>query len=424
MERRGFVKYTGTLCIGLMAKSVLDFTALTKKKNPVIMIVSGWQDVNIGDIAHTPGFLALLQKHIPQASVILWKKSESKRVDEMLMKNFPGLKIIHGSFDKDLVPQSDELKKAFDESDLFIHGSGPSVVAADWLRCWDKQTGKKFGIFGVTIQTIDEKLKALLEKASFIFTRETASVEVLRKSGLSGDHIAFAPDATFSLTIHDEQKASAFLSENKLEHRKFICAVPRLRMTPYYKINGPAGWSEERIKQVDELNDRFKETDHAKLREAIITWVRKTGNKVLVCPEMTYQVDIMDELLINPLPEDVKPFVLKRGYWFPDEAASVYAHAHTVLSMECHSPIIAAANGTPSFYLRQPTDTIKGQMYYDLGFNDWVFEIENSTGAQISDRLMSVYNDYPLALETLEKSMKLVEMRYADVFKIIEIKEI
>ena len=27
-----------------------------------------------------------------------------------------------------------------------------------------------------------------------------------------------------------------------------------------------------------------------------------------------------------------KPFVLKRGYWFPDEAASVYARAFAVLS--------------------------------------------------------------------------------------------
>jgi hypothetical protein len=116
----------------------------------------------------------------------------------------------------------------------------------------------------------------------------------------------------------------------------------------------------------------------------------------------------------------VKPFVLKRGYWFPDEAASVYAHAHTVLSMECHSPIIAAANGTPSFYLRQPTDTIKGQMYYDLGFYDWVFEIDDSTGAQISKRLMSVYDDYENALDTLKKSMKIVEKKYTDVFKIIK----
>ncbi len=138
----------------------------------------------------------------------------------------------------------------------------------------------------------------------------------------------------------------------------------------------------------------------------MITWVRKTGNKILVCPEMTYQLDIMDELLIDPLPEDVKPFVQKRGYWMPDEAASIYAKAHTLLSCEYHSPIIATANGTPGFYLRQPTDTIKGQMYYDLGFNDWFFEIDQTTGQQISDRLMHVYNDYPAALLVVKQARK------------------
>src|SRR5690606_8500035 len=113
-------------------------------------------------------------------------------------------------------------------------------------------------------------------------------------------------------------------------------------------------WSAQKIKHVETTNEQFREKDHAKLRKAMIAWVRNTGNKVLVCPEMTYQVDIMDELLIDPLPDDVKPYVFKRGYWLPDEAASIYQKAVAVLSFECHSPIIAAANNTPFFYLRQP----------------------------------------------------------------------
>ena len=135
---------------------------------------------------------------------------------------------------------------------------------------------------------------------------------------------------------------------------------------------------------------------------------------------MTYQVEIMDELLINPLPGDVKPFVIKRGYWLPDEAASVYAKAHTILSFECHSPIISAANGTPAFYLRQPTDTIKGQMYYDLGFNAWVFEIDDTTGEQISNRLMKVYNNYPAALQTVKEAIKKVNGRYDEAFSVMK----
>ena len=162
------------------------------------------------------------------------------------------------------------------------------------------------------------------------------------------------------------------------------------------------------------MNNRYKEVDHAKLREALIAWVRGTGNKVLLCPEMTYEVDIMDELLYNPLPDDVKPFVEKRGYWLPDEAASVYARAFAVLSFECHSPIIAAANGVPFFYLRQPHDTIKGQMYYDLNFSDWIFEIEETTGKEIADRLQGMWRNYSEACNRVASEVK----KIGDMYKV------
>ena len=419
IQRRQFLQQAALLSAGpLLAPLILQATG---KKKPVVMLVSGWQNVNIGDIAHTPGLLTLLRHRLPGAELVLWKKSLGGQTDDMLRRHFPALRIVNGGVDKDLLPDTDEVKQAFSDADFLIHGSGPSVVAADNLRSWSKQTGKPFGIFGVTIQDVTPALKELLANCQFIFTRETASIEVLKKNGLAGAHIAFAPDATFVLDIHDDAKAAAFLRENKLERRKFICVIPRLRYTPYHTINpNKSGWTDEKIKQVEETNARYKEADHAKLREAMIAWVRQTGNKVVVCPEMTYQVDVMDELLINPLPDDIKPFVVKHAYWLPDEAASVYAQAHTVLSFECHSPIMAAANGTPCFYLRQPTDTIKGQMYYDLGFTDWVFEIDQTTGEQITGRLMEIYKNYTLALQKNKAAIQKVNRQYDTAFAIMK----
>jgi polysaccharide pyruvyl transferase WcaK-like protein len=415
--RREFIRQAGLLSASLLFAQI---SRATGKPNPVILITSGWQDVNIGDIAHTPGFIALLKKRLPQAKIILWKRSQSQKVEDMLNRQYPDVRIIHGQVDKAFVPQTDEVKQAFGEADLFIHGSGPLVVAADFLESWHKQTKKPFGLFGVTIGDVYPDLKALLQHAAFIFTRETASITVLEKAGLAGKHIAFAPDATFALTIRDDAKANAFMTANDLKPRQFICAIPRFRVTPYYKFRPDnAGWSDEKIRQTNELNDKWKEADHAKLREAIVAWVRQTGYKVLVCPEMTYEVDIMDELLIDPLPADVKAKVVRHEYWLPDEAASVYAKAHTVLSFECHSPIIAAVNGTPCFYLRQPQDTIKGQMYYDLGLGDWTFEIEQTTGKQITDRLLQVTNDYKAAQRNVGKALANVDNRYDSIFGLL-----
>lgn len=412
MKRSEFLKQTALLSIGSLLTPLI--TNASGKDNPTLLLVSGWQDVNIGDIGHTPGLLHVLETFMPKATIILWKRSNGEEVKKLLNKNFPKVKIIYGSVTKDKDVDNPEIMEAFQKADVMIHGSGPSLVGADNLASWMKHTTKPFGIYGTTLENPSQYHQSILQKAAFIYTRETKSIEHLKKVGISGEHVQFAPDATFFMHIRNDEKGNAFLKANGLEDKKFICAVPRLRYTPYHKFNpNNNGWNAERIKLVEETNEKYKETDHAKLREAMIAWVRETGNKVLVCPEMTYQVEIMDELLINPLPDDVKPFIVKRGYWLPDEAASIYAKAHTVLSFECHSPIIAAANGTPCFYLRQPEDTIKGQMYYDLGFNDWAFEISNTTGKQITDRLREVWKDYKKAKAKLKTRMDKV----ADIYK-------
>lgn len=386
------------------------------EKDPkTLLVVSGWQDVNIGDIAHTPGLLHVLQTYLPDANIIVWEKNVGKEVEEFLYKYFPKIKIVHGTIDKDAQVDSEEVLEAFRTADMMIHGSGPYIVGQYHLEAWVKYThGKPFGIFGTTVSKVDDRLKRLLKQADFIYTRETASMEVLKQAGISGNHVRFVPDATFFFHLRDDQKGKAFLKSNGLKPDKFICAVPRLRRTPYYRIKNRHLWSEAKIREVEAYNNKYKEEDHSKLREVIVSWVRNTGNKVLICPEMTYQVEFMDELLIDSLPEDVKPYVIKRGYWLPDEAASVYAASFAVLSFECHSPIIAAAGGVPFLYLRQPDDTIKGQMYYDLGFSDWIFEIEETSGAKMAGRLAEIIDHYPEAIRKLKASRKEISAMYKE----------
>ncbi len=409
-SRREWMKQAALAQAGFLMMRGLSSCCQSAKDIKTILVVSGWQAENIGDVAHTPGLLNILQTFLPDTNIILWKANQNKEVQDLIEKYFPKVKIVYGSLDKDYNAKGEEILEAFEQADIFIHGSGPGVDRR-YLLAWKNYSDKPYGAFGVTVQHIDEVLKDLLEKAAFVFTRETDSLKVLEKSGITGANILFGPDATFYMDIRNDEKADRFLAGSGLEEKKFICVIPRLRYTPYHTFK-KVNWTDEKIREVEETNEIYKEADHAKLREAIVVWVRETGNKVLVCPEMTYEVNIMDELVIDPLPEDVKPMVIKRGYWMPDEAASVYRKAHTLLSFECHSPIMALHNGTPMFYLRQPQDTIKGQMFYDLGFSDWVFEIEESTGKDISDQLREVWTDYPGALRRVDEGMKQVEEIY------------
>jgi polysaccharide pyruvyl transferase WcaK-like protein len=387
----------------LAAAAPTALTLITRAAEPQqpkpkhLLLRSGWQTINIGDIAHTPGLLRLLQTHLKGTKVTLWPNKLDEEVTELLTTAFPNLTIAH-----DKPAQEQALK----DCDFMLHGSGPSVVGEAQLRLWHQTTKRPFGVYGVTFDNVSQPLRDLLNQAAFVFCRDTDSLKYLRQqSGVKGPLMDFAPDSTFALHVRDEEKAAAYLKSAGLEEGKFMCAIPRLRYTPYPR-------PEPERKRRAEVSDRFKEVDHAKLREAIIAWVRTTGQKVLACPEMTYQLDIIQPLLIDPLPDDVKKHVVRRQtYWGPDEAASTYARAAAVVSFEMHSPIIAAAAGTPAIHLRQPTDTRKGQMWRDIGLGDWLFEIDQSTGQDIAKALLAIHADPAAARTKLANAMTYVRQR-------------
>lgn len=383
------------------------------RTKPVIILRSGWQTENIGDIAHTPGVLRLLRQHMYEADIILWSNAVDRGVAEMLQRNFPEIRIVSGGTGEQGEPDTAALREAFRTADFLLHGSGPGVVARSHLEAWHRRTAKPYGIVGVTItsrdeadsRAIDPPLRRVLEGAAQVFTRETKSLDNLKQAGIDGPEIGFAPDGAFSLKIENEAAAKDFLKQNKLETKEFIAVVPRLRYTPYHKFR-KVNWSEEEIRRRTLVNEKHQEEDHAKLREVITAWVRETGHKALLCPEMTYELDIIDPLLYEPLPADVKKRVVRRKtYWITDEAASVYRRAVAVISFECHSPIIAAVNDTPCIYVHQPEDGIKGQMWKDVGLSNWYFEVEKATGQQITECLMKIHNDYAAAEVTVHEAV-------------------
>ena len=111
MKRRQFIEQTSLFSVGLLLESFV--ANATNKVNPTILLVSGWQDVNIGDIGHTPGLLHVLETYLPKSTVILWKKSNGEEVKKLLNKNFPKVKIIYGAVDKNKDVDNPEVMEAF-----------------------------------------------------------------------------------------------------------------------------------------------------------------------------------------------------------------------------------------------------------------------------------------------------------------------
>jgi polysaccharide pyruvyl transferase WcaK-like protein len=408
------------------------------KRRPRILLRSSWQSVNIGDVGHTPGALSLLNKHFPEAEITLWPGRLGHGSREMLTRAYPALQIVEGTVSADGRP-SRELAQVWAASDLYLSGSGSGFPASGHAVAFHKATGKPVGVFGVstdpisgigpsreaeggTLQELRAKalrlppdhlpadLRYIIDRAAFFFCRDTISRDYLASQKVKTPILEFGPDAQLGMHIRDDEKGLRYLKESGLEEGRFLCVIPRLRYTPYYRVNNTSRTPADDIK--DSINQRTTEKDHAKLREMIVAYVKKTGNRVLACSEMTYQIDLAKQSLVDPLPAEIRKNVVWRDtFWLPDEAASVYARAQAVVSIECHSPLIALHNGTPAMYVRQPTDTCKGQMYRDFGAERWMFEVDETTGEELWSRVSEVAADPARARARVRSIMAEVESR-------------
>ncbi|WP_116949056.1 polysaccharide pyruvyl transferase family protein [Jiangella endophytica] len=355
---------------------------------PTILLRSSWQTPNIGDVAHTPGALRALAQYVPDARLVLWPVMIGARERAMLAAAFPRVDIVDGDLRPDGSATTPELAAALDAADVLVHGSGPSLVRADDLRVW-ASTGKPYGFFGVSVDPlnpmftgtldeietmvralgrggIDDHQLAVLDGAAFVYCRDSITEVFLRSLGLTGPAVVFGPDATVAFDVLDEEAAAATKARHGLIDGEYLCAVPRLRWTPYFRIRGDAPTRLDARRTA--YNDLWAGHDLGVLAAAVVAYVRRTGHPVLVAPEMSYAVELAQEHFGDALPSDVRPYVrVLDRFWSAPEAMTVYRDAQAVVSLECHSPLMALSQGTPAVYVRQPTDTLKGRMYADLG---------------------------------------------------------
>lgn len=387
MHRRTFLAGAGALLAACAAPA-------PARRSAKVLLRSSWQTINIGDIAHTPGMLRLLEEHWPEAEVRLWPNPLSPEVEAMLKARFPKLVVLK-------TPEAQ--RAALRECDVALHGSGPGLVGAAAMKEW-QATGKPYAIGGVTLN--DGELaghRDLLAGARAVFCRDSDSLAALKASEVRAPRMEFGPDATFCLDLRDDAAAEGLLRAHGLDAGRFACFVPRLRWTPYWKEGRKV--PEDTVAKRHAENEAHKEADHAKIRAAVVAWVRGTGQKAFLCPEMSYQVELLRPLLFDPLPEDVKPKVATAtSYWLTAAAASTYARAAAVVSLEMHSPIIAVANGTPAIHVRQPTDTRKGRMWSDVGLGDWLFDVDAASGEAIAARLLAIHQAGAAARRTAAKA--------------------
>ncbi len=386
---------------------------------PHILLCSAWQTVNIGDIAHTPGALALIEKCLPEADVTLLPHSPlTPDAEALLRRRLPRLQIVRGTVSPDGSVSDPALAAAMDSADFLLHGSGPATLAWAQAEAFRRRTGRGFGVYGVTYGLYGIPEKATLSRARFLYFRDSVSLEAARRDGVRAREMGLAPDAAFAFDQRDDTRAATFLRENGLEDGKFLCCISRLRYTPFWEMPSKKQ-SIDPVKQA--RNEAMREHDHKPLRDAITAVVRQTPMKVLLCPEDETQMRIEKENILDKLPDDVRAKVVWRDrFWLPDEALAVYVRSAGLFGSEMHSPIMCIGNGVPAVVCRWAEQSTKGIMWRDIGLGKWLFDFDRDEEvARVAETVLALAQNPAAARTQAATARDLVRKRQAETMAVV-----
>lgn len=173
----------------------------------------------------------------------LFAVSYAAELEAWLRPLFPDLDVMPFEF-KPGVALSAASERTLASASLLALNSGMTLCYGDYGLEWEKYISRilalikarslkiPYGIYGRSFDRIDSHANVLsadvLSSAAFVYTRDSASLEMLRRAEVRCPEMAFAPDATFGFDLRDEERARLFLQRHNLEPGRFLAFIPRL----------------------------------------------------------------------------------------------------------------------------------------------------------------------------------------------------
>jgi len=344
-----------------------------------IAIAFGWGLGNIGDIAITPGMLTTLEKDFPCAEINLISIYGDGSVDfeefkQYTLKHNPKCKVWPNPF-MDFMSDDEvtswlniatitarparflralflgdsDFGAMFLTTDLLFLNSGmmlsfnrmgTSGALGFLISLWiplivARELGIPYVLWGQSCGPFDapaDDLAAkILKDALYVTTRETESLDLIRRMGVPERDSAFGPDTTVEFAIRDDKFAAEYMQRHELENNQFAIFI--LRSTAWWnKLVEP-----ERLQK--HMNFLACGIEHC---------VKELDLKVVVAPECEHEIATANEHLMPLLSaESTQKTVLMDQFWKPEEAKGLYRQAMVVSSMELHSILLAVPEGTP-----------------------------------------------------------------------------
>jgi polysaccharide pyruvyl transferase WcaK-like protein len=383
-------------------------TAATETKRKTIVLQSGWDTINIGDIGHTPGTLRILEHNLPQVRIIVWMMKTDERIQAMLQRRFPNVEFLQGSL-TGKSKHDQRLQSVIQSCDLFIRNSGMGQDLSYMKFC--RHHGIPYGLFGQSFfptmvqgDGADERID-LLNQAAFIYTRESKTLGILQQAKLKTPILEFGPDGCFGIDVRDEDRALATMTKLGIKERCFITVQIRTNTPKYPGVDDPRP---EKLNPLHPTPQQVVDDERraAKYRALMQRWIEKTGGKVLIAPETLKEMGHNKRLLYDPMPTALQKHIVNlESFWNANEAASIFARAHTVICHEPHSPIIALANGTPIIHTYSEFHSPKCWMFKDIGLSEWLLEMDETPVETIAETLFEIDHHYSAAQAKVKRAM-------------------
>jgi hypothetical protein len=78
LRRKGHLMLNRRTFLGMLASSAVAGACqplaggFGERTPQTVLVANCWHDINVGDIAHAPGLIGLIEKHLPEVEIILW----------------------------------------------------------------------------------------------------------------------------------------------------------------------------------------------------------------------------------------------------------------------------------------------------------------------------------------------------------------
>jgi polysaccharide pyruvyl transferase WcaK-like protein len=314
-----------------------------------------------------------------------------------------------------------ECAAAFEQAGFFIYNSGtminfgrlgirnmwgytlPNVLPLLIARALKLPYGINANSFDAIDWPANLIYRPLLADAQFTYCRDTDSLNYLRQCGLLNQNSGYRPDSAFFFPGLDESWAEKYLANNGLQDKRFLTVIVRISGDQKALAYDPTGGSMRPERQAEHMR---------KLKGTIERWIADTGMKVLIAHEQRDTLHSAKQQLWDILSEDTrKHCVYLDEFWSSEQACSVLRRTRILLSMEMHSIILSLAHGTP--VVHNPFDEAgrKKRMVRDLGFGDWLIDIDGVTTDEMHAAVMGIHNDYDSARQRLQEALPGIQAR-------------